>query len=681
MNPPSHTAKRPRAAAIEAHSQLVITALCLGLGVLPNQLAAQNQEFLSLQTHFERVISTRSHAVFDGIEDVAQWEERKRQTRSALARMLWHDRRWPDSPPPSRITARVEHAKYTIENLVLESAPKLYATANLYLPRSARKPFPVILYQCGHAGKDKYARHGAWFAARGIAVLILDNIEMAELEFTHHGVYSHGWFHWYSRGFSPLAVELLNAKRALDYLCSRADLDRSRIGATGRSGGGMTTFFLAAIDDRVAAAAPVSGTLSTEGWVKQRLTSAHCDCQYPVNSYGLLYSEIGALIAPRIQLLCNADADRGFPMDAFNEMVAKMREIYRLHDADAALRTAVARGGHADTETMRLPVYSFFLKEFLGIDVPVTAEGPVDDPSANELVCFRDGLPLDERLSRIDEELIATYAYSPAPASAQDRETRIKELTGQLRHEVFSFFPKTAAPLRPVWNETIDLQGRTIKKVGFRSFEDLTVRGVYSLPASPGTRAKLPGVLVVDHRKGIPVWGNEQPLERIRWGDRAVLVIETLDRGSRALEQNLRSFSDDDLLHHMKRQAMVAGTTLESMQVYEILRSLEFLRSQPEVDRARITIVGRGETGINGLYAALLDGEVDKVVLASPPESHRLGPHYLGILKFTDIPEVIVLMGDKLKLYGEIAPTLRSTIAMAGLEKVVLGVSLADFLR
>ena len=81
------------------------------------------------------------------------------------------------------------------------------------------------------------------------------------------------------------------------------------------------------------------------------------------------------------------------------------------------------------------------------------------------------------------------------------------------------------------------------------------------------TGSRLPVILLVDHRKGIPVWGNEQPLERNQWADRAVLTVEALDRGSRALEQNLRSFTDDDLLHHMKRQAMVAGTTLESMQV------------------------------------------------------------------------------------------------------------------
>ncbi|MBM3747542.1 MAG: hypothetical protein FJW34_17290, partial [Acidobacteria bacterium] len=266
--------------------------------VVPGRSAAQNQEFLALQSHFERVTGERSSTVFSGIRSVQQWEQRQQRTRLALTRMLWHDRRWPDSPPPASITGRLERPGYTIENLVLETAPNLYSTASLYLPATGRKPFPVILYQCGHANKDRFTRHGAWFAARGIAVMIMDNIEMGEIEFTHHGVYAHAWFHWYSRGFSPLAVELLNARRALDYLCTRDDIDRLRIGATGRSGGGMATFFLAAIDERVKAAAPVSGTLSTAGWIRQRLSSAHCDCQYPVNSYGLLYSEIGALTAP-----------------------------------------------------------------------------------------------------------------------------------------------------------------------------------------------------------------------------------------------------------------------------------------------------------------------------------------------------------------------------------------------
>jgi cephalosporin-C deacetylase-like acetyl esterase len=537
----------------------VIRKLLIAVLPLFAQTPSENAEFRALQAHFERKIASKHALLFTEIASVAQWEERKRTLKQQLERMLWHDYKWPSTPPAVRITSRKEYPAYILENIVLETAPRIYATANLYLPRNAPDPHPVVLYQCGHANKSYYKRHGAWFASNGVATMVLDNIEMGELEFTHHGVYAGAWFHWYSRGFSPLAVELLNAKRAVDYLASRADLDRTRIGATGRSGGGMTTFFLAALDERIKASAPVSGTLSTNGWVRKRLTSAHCDCQYPVNSYGLLYSEIGAMIAPRAQLLVNADADRGFPMDAFTEMATKIAEIYRLYKAENALGSAVTAGGHQDTEAIRLPVYSFLLKELTGRTSSIVSEGPVEEPGNEALVCHRDGLPLDERLTRIDESLLPQRRLSQS------------ELAGILRDEVFRYFPADRAPLNPTWSEATTAQGRTARAVTFRSFEGLRVRAIFSLPEKSGKT--LPGLIVVDDRKGIRVWGNEQPLERNQWGDRAVLIVETLDRGTRALENNLRSFADDDALHHMKRQAMVAGTTLESMQVFEILGS------------------------------------------------------------------------------------------------------------
>ena len=120
-----------------------------------------------------------------------------------------------------------------------------------------------------------------------------------------------------------------------------------------------------------------------------------------------------------MQLLVNADADRGFPMDAFTEMVDKIGEVYRLYKKSDALRTAVAPGGHSDTEAIRLPVYSFFLKEFLGKDEAIAAEGPVEEPLPETLICFRDGLPIDERLTRIDETLIPSHAA----ASSSQRES------------------------------------------------------------------------------------------------------------------------------------------------------------------------------------------------------------------------------------------------------------------
>jgi hypothetical protein len=350
-------------------------------------------------------------------------------------------------------------------------------------------------------------------------------------------------------------------------------------------------------------------------------------------------------------------------------MVEKIGEIYRLYKMSGALRTAVTPGAHSDTEAIRLPVYSFFRKEFLGTDEPVTAEGPVEEPLPEELVCFRNGLPIDERLTRIDEELFSTRAASRSLAPAQPRRGRIDELRAALRGEVFRYYPDQAPALQPEWSPETVVQGRRIRRVSFTSFEGVRAKAIYSLPAGEAPAGRLPTVLLVDHRKGIPVWGNEQPLEHNQWGNRAVLIVETLDRGSRALEQNLRSFADDDLVHHMKRQAMVAGTTLESMQVYEILRSLELLRSLPNVDAGSISILGKGGDGVNGMYAALLDGRIQRVILHSPPASHVHGPHYLGVLRYTDIPETAELLAASVRVYGEVPDSLRSAKACASLEE------------
>ena len=56
---------------------------------------------------------------------------------------------------------------------------------------------------------------------------------------------------------------------------------------------------------------------------------------------------------------------------------------------------------------------------------------------------------------------------------------------------------------------------------------------------------------------------------------------------------------------------------------------------------------------IPSLRISILDGNVEQIIIGSAPPSHRQGPHYLGILRYTDIPETISLTGRKVKLYGD----------------------------
>ena len=104
----------------------------------------QNAEFEALQAHFERVVSQRSENLFAGITSVPQWEKRKSAARAELVKMLWHNLKLPDTPPPATVMSREEGPSYILENIVLETAPKVYLTANLYLPKHSESP-PLIL--------------------------------------------------------------------------------------------------------------------------------------------------------------------------------------------------------------------------------------------------------------------------------------------------------------------------------------------------------------------------------------------------------------------------------------------------------------------------------------------------------------------------------------------------------
>lgn len=132
-------------------SGLVLTVVLLVVFAVLNLTAQSrpNAELQVLQSHFAKVAAARFDTMFAGIETVEQWEVRRAEYRSQLLRMLFHEQQWSSAPPPVRITNTVEHKDYTMECLVVETAPDLYATCNLYLPRKGEKPYPVILYQCG----------------------------------------------------------------------------------------------------------------------------------------------------------------------------------------------------------------------------------------------------------------------------------------------------------------------------------------------------------------------------------------------------------------------------------------------------------------------------------------------------------------------------------------------------
>ena len=179
------------------------------------------------------------------------------------------------TPLNPRVTGVVERPGYRIEKVAFESRPRLYVTANLYVPAAAGR-HPAILGPLGHSVNGKawpsYQKLFSNLARKGYVVLAYDPFgqgERIEYPGSRPGESAIGPGGTSEHEYAGRRLILLGANfglfrawdgiRGIDYLLTRADVDPDRIGCCGQSGGGTLTQFLAALDSRIKVAVVSEG--------------------------------------------------------------------------------------------------------------------------------------------------------------------------------------------------------------------------------------------------------------------------------------------------------------------------------------------------------------------------------------------------------------------------------------
>src|SRR5205823_2799609 len=323
------------------------------------------------------------------------------------------------TPLKATVTGTLERDGITIEKVHFQSKPGLYVTGNLYLPNRGLTPparqvkHPAILYLCGHSGRGRdgnktaFQDHGLWFANNGYVCLVVDTLQLGEIPGIHHGTYREGRWWWQALGYTPAGVECWNGIRGIDYLCSRDDVDRDRIGVTGISGGGATTVWIAAADDRVKVAVPVSGMSDLESYVTNKVVNGHCDCMFFVNTYQWEWTTALALFAPKPLLFANSDNDTIFPMDGNRRITARLRQCYALFGAADKVDEYISKGGHEDRPDLRVAAFRFMNMHLKGDTGPVKPAG-LSPVAGKELRVFPEDkdLPADAINATVDEVFI-----------------------------------------------------------------------------------------------------------------------------------------------------------------------------------------------------------------------------------------------------------------------------------
>lgn len=155
-------------------------------------------------------------------------------------------------------------------------------------------------------------------------------------------------------------VFLWEDQRALDYLCSRPDVDAQRVGCAGLSGGGLRTVFLAGSDDRIATAVCV-GMMTT--WRDYLLNKCHTHtwmCYVPLLPRDLDYPEILGLRVPLPTLVLNDKEDSLFTLPEMQRADRMLAEVFRKAGAADKYRCSFYPGPHKFDLEMQKEAFGWF---------------------------------------------------------------------------------------------------------------------------------------------------------------------------------------------------------------------------------------------------------------------------------------------------------------------------------
>jgi dienelactone hydrolase len=629
-----------------------------------------------LAAYFRVETQKLSDACLANIQSADEWNSRRAEYRHQLAEMLGLDPLPERTPLQAVVTGKLEHDDFTVEKLYFRSRPHLYVTANLYLPKNAKGPSPAILYACGHAtikkdgisygSKANYQKQGAWFACNGYVCLVMDTLQLGEIEGTHHGTHREGMWWWNARGYTPAGVETWNAMRAIDYLTSRPEVDATRIGMAGHSGGGASTWYVTAMDDRVKCAVPMAGITTLKNHVVDGCVAHHCDCMYFVNTYRWDFPQLAALATPRPLLVSNTDRDALFPLDGVLDIYQKEAKLYDLvgHRPEVALE--IASGPHAETQVLKLHALEWFNQHLKGED-PLIESAAKDFFQPEDLKVF-EKLPEDQINTRIHETFVPQAATPPTPKSEAEWQSQRDAWMTALREKCFLGWPAE------------DRFTATSPQFAFKATSGDAKITAYDFDSQPGVPLRLylllPAKTPTDKLSSITL----NVLDAADWNDFAAAMCVKFanhfpndvpskpDESSYArLTQVLKSnrglafiaprgigptrwTADATSQTHIRRRFMLLGQTLDGMRVWDVRRAIQTLGTIDGVSNDQVTLAAEREMSGIALYAALFERKVGTLALTNLPKSHHDGPDFINVQKYLDIPQAVAMAAEKSRI-------------------------------
>lgn len=597
---------------------------------------------------------------------------------------------WPERTPLNARTAKsTERDAYTIENVIFESRPKFFVTANLYVPKGLKGKAPGVILSCGHSHNGKaypgYQSAAQGLVRQGYVALIFDPIGQGERlqhpdEHLHSRVGVGVAEHCMVGNAQYLTGEFFgswrawDAMRALDYLLSRPEVDPKHVGITGNSGGGTMTTWLAAVEPRWTMAAPSCFVTTWRRNLENELPADTEQCPPAILAAGIDYVDFLACMAPKPVVICAQEKDF-FDVRGTLETFEKLKAVYKLFGAENKVSLHIGPGPHGFAQDAREAMYACFNRATGLGPSPVkepqlrleqdavlqcTEKGQVSEIGSRTVYSFtgETAAKLQQERGNLAQGTLgvvglqsAIYASLKMPAPRKNVDFRIP------RPRAATDYPQSHATTYLVETEP-GIQAVVIQPIGERHL---------SRPPRSTSRA----ILYVAHdsadaelrtkASGMDPWLGDLLDAELAADPKAALYGVDL-RGLGDSKPNTCGENSYDTHYGCDFFYAIHAVMLDRPYVggrtYDLLCTLSLLA---DIGHKEIHLVARGYGTIPAAYAALLDDRVTQVTLKNALESYQsiaeadvyawpLSSFTYGALKTFDLPDIYAELAARKKL-------------------------------
>ena len=597
------------------------------------------------------LLKKREDAVSE-LNSLTEWQQRQNFIKETLLDIVGP---FPEKTPlNAKIVRTVKREGYKIEHIIYESQPGFYVTSSMFIPEGIKKKekTPAIVYCSGHSAtgyrSEVYLHVIANLVKKGFIVFAFDPIGQGErLEYYNPetgkssipepniGEHSYAGCQSFITGSSQARYMIWDGIRAVDYLISRKEVDPLRIGITGRSGGGTQSAYIAAMDERIYAAAPenyltnFTRLLQTKGPQDAEQNMFNCIQR------GIDEPDYLLVRAPKPALMITTTRDM-FSIQGSMEAEKEVSRIYKAYGIEDNFSRVEDDAAHASTKKNREAMYAFFQKHlsnpgnpedeetlpFSPEEVRVTSTGQKSTSLGGETLYSLNLREAEKLTNDLDRSRINLSTHVP----------RILEMSKKL-----SGYREPGIIGEPVFTGRNQMEGYAIEKYFVNGEGDYVIPYLILRPDKPNNKA----LLYLDplgKEKGVQEGGEAEWFVRNGF---TVLVPDLLGTGETG---PLTVVYNHPYLQKWFASILI-GRSIVGVQAGDVVRLARLLDNENGI--SEVYGCARKEMAPVLLHAAAFYPDIKRIALLEPYSSYRS----IVTNRFYDVGFVYSAVAGALKSY------------------------------